>query len=149
MIISNHKCDYIWSIPAVTSKPNNLKALHGFSNDRTSLFFILPIIKWRKITLISVYLLLRLLGLNIGDNAFFDQEIFKIARLMHVKKNIAATNKISLDVDLGNCRPFRILFNTFSELSVLKNIESFDLAEINTLNLHDLDSSTAEATLYR
>jgi len=99
--------------------------------------------------LILVYLLLRLLGLNIGDNAFFDQEFLKIARLVHVEKNIAATNKVSLDVDLGNCRPFGVLLNTFSELSVLKDIESFNLAEIHTLNLHDLNSSTAETTLYR
>ena len=69
--------------------------------------------------LISVYLLLRLLSFNIGDNAFFDQEIFKIARLVHVEKNVTATNKVSLDVYLRNCRPLGVLLDTFSEVGIL------------------------------
>jgi hypothetical protein len=96
---------------------------------------------------ILVYLLLRLLSFNIGNNAFFDQEIFEIARLVHVEKNIATANKISLDVHLRNSWPFRVLLYTFSELGILEDIESFDLIKINTLNLHNLNSSTAETTL--
>jgi hypothetical protein len=66
---------------------------------------------------------------------------------MHVQQDIAATHEFSIDVDLGNGRPFRVFFDTLSQIVVSQYIEGLYVVKVNTLDLHDLDGSSTEPAL--
>ena len=85
---------------------------------------------------------------------------------MHIKKNVAATHKLSVYVELRDGRPFRVLFDsyrgaprlasgslsgktasTLPQFCILEYIEGRKLLWIYALPAQDLNGGSGEATL--
>lgn len=63
------------------------------------------------------------------------------------KHNVAAANKLAVEVDLGDSGPVRVLLDSSAELTVIETVVSGDLVRVHVLHLQNLDDSTAEAAL--
>lgn len=74
------------------------------------------------------------------------EQVSESAILAHLNNNVVATNKLLVDVELGNGGPLAILLDACSELRVLEHIVSGKLGRINALVAQDLDAVAAEST---
>lgn len=66
---------------------------------------------------------------------------------MHRDKNVGTTNKVLLDVKLGNRGPVGVLLDTLAQLRVLEDVEGGELVGVDALEAEDLDGGARKAAL--
>jgi hypothetical protein len=96
---------------------------------------------------ISPLVLLLLVALLLNQDLVLLKQLRQVSILMHRDQDVAAANKLLVQVQLGDGRPVRVLLDSLPQLRVLQDVEGRKLVGADALEAEDLDDGAGEAAL--